>query len=387
MLPSLRPAAVPLRSLSPLPLRRPRPAAGFLLAGLLGTLGGLVLAGCRQAPMTGRAQLLTLPEQEELKRGAEAWREVLAREKLSTNAPQAQLVQRVGRRLAAVAGRPDFDWEFQLLASDQANAFCLPGGKVAVYEGLLPICENEAGLAVVMSHEIAHALARHGGERMSQQAAVKATGGLLARATQGRSDATRERWRTAYGLTTQYGLLLPYSRQHESEADSIGLTLMARAGYDPTEAPRFWERFAQASGPQPPPFLSTHPSDAQRVAHLRSLLPQALALYKAAPEQRGRGVAIATPASAAPGGEWGTVGSVQPASGAAAGTTPVQPAVAEEFVPPIQRPRAGGADGGGASPPDGSTSSAATSAAAPSPSAAAATPGEPPPFPELPASR
>lgn len=384
MLRCLRPASIPLRSPSHVGLGSSRPLAVILLTGLLGMLGGLELAGCRQAPMTGRAQLLTVPEEEERKLGEEAWQEVLAREKLSTNAQQVQLVERVGRRLAAVSGRPDYAWEFKLLASDQAHAFCLPGGKVAVSEGVLPICENEAGLAVVMSHEIAHALARHGGERMSRQAAVKVTGGLWDRATQGRSTATRDRWRTAYGLITQYGVLLPYSRQHESEADSIGLTLMARAGYDPTEAPRFWERFAQANGPQPPPFFSTHPSDAQRVAHLRSLLPQALALYKAAPEQRGRGVAIAVPAGTTPAGEWGTAGGVQPASATATGTQ-VQPVLAEEFVPPIQRPRAGASAGGEASPPEHRSGNPESPEVSRSPPPAAA--GEPPPFPEFPAAR
>jgi predicted Zn-dependent protease len=347
----------------------PRTAPAILLAGLLGTIGGANLAGCRQTPMTGRARLFTVSEQEERQRGEQLWREVLACEQVSTQAGPAELIERVGRRLAAVSGRPDEAWEFKLLASDQANAFCLPGGKVAVSEGLLPICEHEAGLAVVMSHEMAHVLARHGEERLSQQGAVKGAGGWLER-------SARDRWRAAYGLTTQNSALLPYSRQQEAEADSIGLTLLARAGYDPAEAPRFWERFAQASGSQPPAFCSMHPSDAQRVAHLRSLLPQALALYQAAPQQWGLGKMIPTPSGTPRGGGWGTTGTVQPARGEAAASTQVQPALAEEFVPPIQRPRAAPSEiMGETAPPAGAASGSAPP------------PGEPPPFPDLSAGR
>lgn len=344
--------------------------AGVSIAALL--ILSACCSGCRHAPITGRAQLMAIPEQEEIRLGEEAWREVLAGAQPSPHREHAQLVERVGRRLAAVSGRSDYQWEFKLLASEQANAFCLPGGKVAIYEGILPVCENEAGLAVVMSHEIAHALARHGGERMSQQAAVQTTGGLLNKATQRSSATTQERWRSAYGLTSQYGVLLPFSRQHEAEADSIGLTLMARAGYDPTEAPRFWERFAQASGPKPPEFLSTHPSDARRAAALRALLPQALAQYRGAPRQYGTGVAIVAPSPGGPASGGVQLAAFEQGVGERPSGPAVQPAAfAGEFVPPMQRSRR-----------DEDPFQTPPSAAALTPHATAPRGGEPPPFPE-----
>ena len=306
------------------------PSQGWV--GWLSLLTVSLTVGCHNAPVTGRPQFVAIPEQEEIRLGAEAWQQVLAEEPVSSPGELTQIVERVGRRLAAVSGRPDYAWEFKLLASSKVNAFALPGGKVAIYEGILPVCEHEAGLAVVMSHEIAHALARHGGERMSQQGAVKLTGGLLGKVTQPQSTASQDRWRNAYGLATRYGVLLPYSRQHETEADSIGLTLMAQAGYDPREAPRFWERFARASGSQPPEFLSTHPADARRAAHLSSLLPQALAMYEAAPDKVGLGSAL--PLTEV---NLGTAGTAPAAS---AGITTA--AFTEEFLAPITRPRFNG---------------------------------------------
>ncbi len=253
------------------------------------------LAGCHSTPVSGRRQMVLIPEQQEMLMGQQAFQEILAEEKLSSNTHYIEMVNRVGRRLAAESGRDDFAWEFRVVESPQMNAFCLPGGKVAIYEGIMPICENEAGLAVVMSHEIAHAIARHGGERMTQQGLVNGVGKVVEIASKDREQKQRERIRAAYGAAAQYGYVLPYSRKHESEADQIGLLLMARAGYDPQEAPRFWIRFSQQTGVQPPEFLSTHPSDERRAADLEAMLPEALEDYRKAPEQLALGKPIFTP--------------------------------------------------------------------------------------------
>ncbi len=227
--------------------------------------------------------------------GQENFAQILLDEAPSSNARGQEIVRRVGLRLASVSGRPDYAWDFRLLASQTQNAFCLPGGKVAVYEGILPVCQSEAGLAVVMSHEISHALARHGGERISQQATVQGVRSAVDYAFSGTSSASRELVRTAYGAAAQYGVILPYSRRHESEADQMGIALMARAGYDPNEAPRFWNRFgqmAQASGSKPPEWASTHPSDMHRSNDLLAQVPGALQIYNAAPIRLGLGEPI-----------------------------------------------------------------------------------------------
>lgn len=230
--------------------------------------------------------------------GISAYEDVLSQESPSTNSQYVEIVNRVGHRISQVAGRDDYQWEFRVVASPQMNAFCLPGGKVAIYEGILPVCQNEAGLAVVMSHEIAHALARHGGERMSQTYVVDGFGKAIQYVTADRQHATREQISKAYGLATKYGFILPYSRTHESEADHMGLILMARAGYDPSEAPRFWGRFASLKGEQPIEFLSTHPADRRRAEDLRGLLPEAMAIYKQSPVQNGLGEQLAAPLTA-----------------------------------------------------------------------------------------
>jgi len=273
-------------------------AKGLVWVVLLSTV---VALGCRSAPVTGRKQMLLMPEDSEKTMGASAYQEVVAKEPPSQNRQYVDLVNRVGQRIAAVAGKPEYQWEFRVIASPQQNAFCLPGGKVAVYEGIIPICQNEAGLAVVMSHEIAHALARHGGERMSQGYAVDAAKQAVSYVTQTQEQAKREAVLKAYGLASQYGVVLPYSRKHESEADHIGLMLLAKAGYDPAEAPKFWQRFGSANeGAKPMEFMSTHPSDDHRAEELTKLLPEALKLYAEAPVKYGLGEVIA--ASALPTG-------------------------------------------------------------------------------------
>ena len=258
---------------------------------LLGSLA--VCCGCRSVPLTERKQMLFSSEGSEAQLGLSAYRQVLKDQPESKNAHFAEMVERVGQRIAKVSGRTDYEWEFRTLAASEQNAFCLPGGKVAVYEGILPVCETEAGLAVVMSHEIGHALARHGGERMSQTKVVD--GGRQALAVVLRNqDATRQEIvLRAYGLGSQYGVLLPYSRRHELEADHIGLMLMSQAGYDPNEAPQFWQRFgASHSGQKPLEYLSTHPSDDRRAGELAARLPEAKELYLAASDKIGKGADI-----------------------------------------------------------------------------------------------
>ena len=258
---------------------------------LLGSLA--VCCGCRSVPLTERKQMLFSSEGSEAELGLTAYQQILKDQPESKNAHFAELVERVGNRIAKVSGRTDYEWEFRTLAADEQNAFCLPGGKVAVFEGILPVCETEAGLAVVMSHEIGHALARHGGERMSQTKLVD--GGQQAVAIVMRNqDAKRQQIvMQAYGLGSQYGVLLPYSRQHELEADHIGLMLMSKAGYDPSEAPQFWQRFgASHSAPKPLEYLSTHPSDERRASELAARLPEAKELYLAANDKIGQGAEI-----------------------------------------------------------------------------------------------
>lgn len=253
-------------------------------------------SGCKTTPVTGRRQLQLIPASKEASLGAASYQEILQDQPLSTNQAYIELVNRVGQRIAKEANRPDFEWEFKVIASPEKNAFCLPGGKVAFYEGIIPICENEAGLAVVMSHEIAHALARHGSERMSHGYVVNGVGAVVNRLTLQQEQDTRERVMKAYGLASQYGFVLPYSRKHESEADHIGVMLMAQAGYDPQEAPRFWRRFADSNtGPKQPEFLSTHPADERRAKELEALVPEAMELYLTARHRVGLGVAIAGP--------------------------------------------------------------------------------------------
>ncbi len=237
---------------------------------------------------------MLVPETQEIQMGQQAFADVVTKEKAPSNIRHQSIVERVGLRIAGVSGRTDYQWECKTVASDEQNAFCLPGGKIVVYEGILPICQNEAGLAVVMSHEVAHVLARHGGERMSQTAAVNGVQSLVGVAMRKQEQVNRDLVMKAYGVATTYGVILPYSRKHELEADHIGLMLMAQAGYDPTEAPRFWTRFASASkSAKPPEFLSTHPADERRASDLEKMLPDALKHYAAAASQVGLGESIA----------------------------------------------------------------------------------------------
>jgi predicted Zn-dependent protease len=263
-------------------------AAGSSVAGF-----GLCW-GCHSAPLTGRRQLLLVGKGQEVTLGDDAYEQTLQENSLSSNAAATAIVKRVGERIAAVSGQTDFDWRFELLQSSQQNAFCLPGGKVAIFEGILPVCQTETGLAVVMSHEVAHAIARHGSERMTHNMVSDSVKQGVDALVKAKVPNKRDLLLKAYGAASQYGVILPYSRKHELEADHIGIMLMARAGYDPAEAPEFWRRFggSKESSQQPAEFLSTHPSDQRRSSELASLLPEARQYYSQASNPVGLGQSI-----------------------------------------------------------------------------------------------
>jgi len=238
------------------------------------------VVGCTTVPMTGRYQLLLSDEAQENAAGATSYGQYLKESKISTDKTNTALVKKVGQKIAAVSGC-DYDWEFNLLESDEANAWCLSGGKVAVYTGILPYTQTEAGLATVMAHEIAHAIARHGAERSAQNTLLE-YGLAIGNATL-TNNPNKELIMLGVNVAGNVGIILPYSRKHESEADHIGLLLMAKAGYDPNEAIKFWQRMSAASGGSQgglSDFLSTHPSDAKRVKDLQELLPEAMQYYK-----------------------------------------------------------------------------------------------------------
>lgn len=243
----------------------------------------LLAAGCVTEPVTGRKQFMVTGASQEISLGLSAFESLKKETPISKNAAQQALLEKVGRRIAAVAEMPNAQWEFVLFESPQANAFCLPGGKVGVYTGILPITKDESGLATVIGHEVAHALARHGGERMSVAKGIELAG-ILGGTAMSQSEYGPY-FQQLYAPVSQVGVALPHSRTQESSADEIGLILMARAGYDPKQAVGFWERFAtynQAAGSQTPWFLRTHPLDQQRIAKIQQLLPKAQAEFRPA---------------------------------------------------------------------------------------------------------
>jgi predicted Zn-dependent protease len=255
----------------------------LILSLLLGL--ALLMAACASAPYTGRRQLLFTSEGTETRMGYQAFQQIKKHYQVCRDPEINDLVTRVGQRIAAAAHRPDYRWEFVVFTDKEANAFCLPGGKVGIFTGILPYTKNEAGLATVISHEVAHALARHAGERMSQSILAQAGGLGLGLALGGTGSATNQAIMQGYGLAAQLGLLLPYSRTQEYEADHIGLILMAKAGYDPAQALAFWQRMmTKDKGAKPPQFLSTHPNDANRLRELQAFLPEARKYYVPARE-------------------------------------------------------------------------------------------------------
>lgn len=235
-------------------------------------------------PETGRVARVALSPEQEQALGIQSYREVVSQSDLVTSGPEYEMVVRVARRLASAVGDAGrgFDWQVSVIRSDQANAFCLPGGKIAVYTGILPHTQNEAGLAAVLGHEMAHAIARHGSQRLLQNSLTQT---IMMGAQLSFTDMDRQQRQmvlAALGAGAQFGVLLPFSRSHESEADELGLIYMARAGYDPQEAIAFWQRMSAAETSQPPEFASTHPSHGTRVENLRRWLPRAEAEFQKA---------------------------------------------------------------------------------------------------------
>lgn len=266
------------------------------LTPVLIVLLAAILAACATVPGTGRSQLSLVDDADLNAMAATQYKEMIQTEPLSTNQAETAMIKRVGARISKASEEylrehgladeiSEYQWEFNLIQSDQANAFCMPGGKVAFYTGILPYCKDETGVAVIMGHEVAHAIAHHSRERASQQMMASVGGTLLSvgLGVGGAGALTSDIAMAAYGLGSQVGVLLPFSRAHESEADRIGLSLMAMAGYDPGAAIGFWERMAAAAGEKSnAEFLSTHPSDQTRIADIKRYLPEAEARYKTA---------------------------------------------------------------------------------------------------------
>ena len=250
-----------------------------------------MVMGCSTVPITGRRQLSLVPSGEMQQMSYASYKQVLDTAQVIDNSQSAVMVKRVGGRIQRAVEQymaqnnlsdqlAGYAWEFNLIQDKQVNAWCMPGGKVAVYSGILPITRDETGLAVVMGHEIAHAIAKHGDERMSQGLLQQLGGATLQAAMGSNPGLTNNLFLTAYGAGSQLGLLA-YGRKQESESDELGLIFMAMAGYDPQQAVSFWERMSAGKGGQAPPeFLSTHPSDATRIADIQRHMPEALKYYK-----------------------------------------------------------------------------------------------------------
>ncbi|MDR1677458.1 MAG: M48 family metallopeptidase [Deltaproteobacteria bacterium] len=265
----------------------------FIKSFLLIACLTFLLAGCTSVVGTGRSQLNLVSDSELNQAASLQYSNLLKESHLSSNRKQTKMVKDVGARIARAAkeymaaeGRSDeiasYKWEFNLIDSEDVNAFCMPGGKVAFYTGIMPICQDEAGVAAVMGHEVAHALAKHGNERVSQQMMANIGANLLGLGLSlgGATAGTSNLLMTAYSVGSQFGVLLPYSRSHEAEADRIGMSLMALAGYNPTEAVALWKRMDAKGGSSPPYFLSTHPSNKQRIQGLEKYLPEAQSKFR-----------------------------------------------------------------------------------------------------------
>lgn len=258
------------------------------------TTVAVLIIGCAKNQVTGRKQLILLPETELQNMASQQYKQFLTQNKvLATNVNKdAEMVRRVGTRIAYAIGKyyeqqgkgdilNGYQWEFNLIDSKDVNAWCMPGGKVVVYTGLLPVTQNEAALAVVMGHEIAHAIARHGNERMSQGVMQQLGGVALSVAVANKPAETQNLFLQSYGIGSTVLGTLPFSRKQETEADKFGLIFSAMAGYNPNEAIPFWQRMAQVGGGQKPPeFLSTHPSDETRIANMQKFIPEAMKYYK-----------------------------------------------------------------------------------------------------------
>lgn len=257
---------------------------------LLFVVSAILFTSCGSVPVTGRKQLNLVSNQEVLTLSLQQYDEFMKAAPKSTDKANTALVQKVGRNIANAVetylknnGYADevasYSWEFNLVKSGDVNAFCMPGGKIVVYEGILPYTQNETGLAVVLGHEVAHAVAKHANERMSQQMMTQYGTAAIGTALGGASAGVQQAAAAAIGLGSQYGILLPYSRKQELEADQLGLIFMAMAGYDPSQAADFWIRMSQ-QGSSTPEFMSTHPSDNTRIQQIQKDLPEAMKYYK-----------------------------------------------------------------------------------------------------------
>ncbi|MBD3264571.1 MAG: M48 family metalloprotease [Candidatus Omnitrophica bacterium] len=264
----------------------------FGLFALFMAVNALALCGCATVPVSQRRQLSLIPSQQLTSLSNQSYDKIISESTLSKDPQKVEMVERVGRGIAAATedflkniGREEelanYEWEFVLIEdNEQANAFCMPGGKVAVYTGILPFTKDETGLAVVLAHEAAHAIANHGGERLSQLLLIQLGQITLALALREKPEETQRLAYIAYGVTSTVGVILPYSRTHEREADRIGLIIMAKAGYDPREAIAFWERMKEQEKIRPPEFLSTHPVPESRIEDIKRNIPEAMRYYK-----------------------------------------------------------------------------------------------------------
>ena len=246
---------------------------------------------CSLVPLTGRRQLSLVSDAEMLSMSSGQYDQFKKENEMSSDSGETNDVKRVGRNIQnAVTSYfarnkmsqelNGFAWEFNLVENKEANAWCMPGGKVMVYTGILPFAQNDTGLAVVMGHEIAHAVAKHSNERMSQALVAQLGGQALGMALKQEPQKTQQIWMTLFGVGVQLGAVLPYNRLQEAEADRLGLIFMAMAGYDPNASIGFWQRMSQSGGAKPPEFLSTHPSDKNRIQKIRSYMPEAMKYYK-----------------------------------------------------------------------------------------------------------
>jgi predicted Zn-dependent protease len=259
---------------------------------IFSAFAGLVLFvnACSTVPLTGRKQLNLVPESQMLSMSFSSYSDFLKSNKVSNDQSSLAMVTTVGKDIAAAVTKyftdnnmsdrlQGYQWEFNLIDDKTPNAWCMPGGKVVVYTGILPYTQDKNGLAVVLSHEIAHAVARHGNERMSQQIVTQFGNVALNELIKDKPDQTKGIFNTAYGLGSQFGVMLPFSREHELEADKLGLIFMAMAGYDPQTAVSFWERMSSAGGAKPPEFMSTHPSDETRINKIKAAMPEVMKYY------------------------------------------------------------------------------------------------------------